>query len=73
MPENKLTDRILRPKEAARYLGVSPATLWRMDKRGDIKNKKRISTNAVGWFKSDLDAALSNIADEYENLQEAAK
>ena len=32
-------DRILRPKEAARVLGVSRATFWRISKAADFPKK----------------------------------
>ena len=55
-----MTDRILRPKEACEYLGIGIATLWRLEQKGELKGKRRISRGAVGWMKSDLDKFLEN-------------
>lgn len=47
-------DRIVRPSEARRILGVSKATLWRMQQRGEIPAPMRISRGAVGWRESTI-------------------
>ena len=57
----KMNDRIYRPKEASNYLGISIASLWRLEKSGALKNKRIISRGAVGWLKSDLDNYLDEV------------
>ncbi len=47
-------DRILRPKEAARFLGVSRTTFWRIAKSVDFPKKICIGARAVGWLRADL-------------------
>ncbi|CDQ11529.1 conserved protein of unknown function [Acidithiobacillus ferrivorans] len=47
-------DRILRPKEAARVLGVSRTTFWRIAKAVDFPKKICIGARAVGWSRDDL-------------------
>ena len=47
-------DRILRPAESARVLGVSRATFWRIAKAIDFSKKIRIGARAVGWLRDDL-------------------
>lgn len=46
--------KILRPKEAATYLSLSLATLWRLNKKGDFPQKVRLSAKSVGWLESDI-------------------
>lgn len=50
-----MSDRILRPKQAAVILGVSRTTLHRLE-TGDptFPVKIRITARAVGWRESDL-------------------
>ncbi len=50
--------KILRPKQAAAYLSLSLATLWRLNKEGDFPQKIKLSVKAVGWFEEDIAAWL---------------
>lgn len=50
--------KILRPKQAAAYLSLSLATLWRLNKKGDFPQKIKLSVKAVGWFEEDIAAWL---------------
>lgn len=51
---NSITNELLPQKAAAKYLGVSVTTLWRLRKMGEIKIV-RIG-NKANVRKSDLDA-----------------
>ena len=57
-------DRIVRPSEARRILGISKATLWRMTKRGELPRPMRISRGAVGWRSSTIEAFIDQREDE---------
>lgn len=45
---------VLRPKEAAAYLGVSQATLWRMVNRGELLPPHSLSLRTKGWLEEEL-------------------
>ncbi len=45
---------IIRPSELAEILSVSPVTIWRMEKRGELPPRKRISARCVGWLEDDI-------------------
>lgn len=45
---------IVRPSELSKLLSVSKPTLWRMEQRGELPKRVRISERAVGWLKSDI-------------------
>lgn len=54
------TDPIFRNKAAADYLGsISLVTLWRLSHTEDFPRKIKLSTRAVGYRKSELDAWLA--------------
>lgn len=51
---------ILRPKQLAKYLSLSLATVWRLQQQEDFPKKIQLSTKAVGWFEADIVAWLEN-------------
>ncbi len=46
--------QIIRPTELAEILSVSKQTLWRMENRGELPKRVKISKRAVGWLESDI-------------------
>jgi prophage regulatory protein len=52
--------KIIRPNELAKLLHISTTTLWRMEKRGDLPQRIKLSTRAVGWLESDIQEWLKN-------------
>ena len=50
----------LRPKEAARYLGISPGLLHKAVSKGQGPRKLRIGRAAL-YFKKDLDSFLERL------------
>jgi predicted DNA-binding transcriptional regulator AlpA len=50
----KTTIKIIRPSELAEALSVSTVTVWRMEKRGDLPPRRKISQGTSGWLESDL-------------------
>jgi predicted DNA-binding transcriptional regulator AlpA len=53
------TQRLLRPPEAGKYLGLSISTLAKRRLTGDGPVFVRLSSRAVGYRQSDLDKWLS--------------
>jgi predicted DNA-binding transcriptional regulator AlpA len=53
--ETKIQPRYLRPKDAARYLGFSKSTLFRIVKAGLLNPGTKIFTNCTVWSIEDLD------------------
>ena len=50
--------KILRTNELAELLSVSKPTLWRMQKRGDLPPKIKLSPRCVGWKEDDINVWL---------------
>ncbi len=40
---------ILRKKEVCRRVGLSPVTIWRMEREGNFPPRVQLSKRAVGW------------------------
>lgn len=53
-------NRMLRVWEVLERVGVSRATLWRMERTGNFPRSRRISKNAVGWFEREIEAWLQS-------------
>ena len=52
------SDRILRPRELSNRIGLSPTTLWRLRRRGDLPEPIRLSPGCVGWRSSEIERWL---------------
>ena len=60
--------KLIRADELAAMLSCSTTTIWRMEKRGDLPPKIRISANIVGWRLSDIEAWLDQKLESSEDL-----
>ena len=56
--KNKLS--IIRPGQLAEILSVSSVTVWRMEKRGELPPRRKISNRCVGWLETDILEWLEN-------------
>ena len=50
-----LMDEIIRPRDLRKHTGLSRQTIWRLERKGDFVTKYRLSTNAVGYLRSDVE------------------
>ena len=51
---------VLRPREAARYVGLSRPTIDRWRKAGKFPKALQLGAQAIGWRRSDLDDWLND-------------
>lgn len=47
-------DRLIKCNELIGILGVSRSTIDRMEKRGELPKRVRVSSNRIGWLESDI-------------------
>jgi prophage regulatory protein len=47
-------NEILRTKAVQQAVGLSKSTLWRLCRDGKFPARRRLSTNSVGWLRSDI-------------------
>jgi predicted DNA-binding transcriptional regulator AlpA len=57
---NTHVQRLLRPPEAAPYIGLSVSTLAKQRLRGDGPKFVRLSPRAVGYLQADLDEWIAS-------------
>ena len=55
-----MNNRIVRPRELAKKLSISIATLYRMKKAGELPPQVKIHERAVGWKVSDIEEWLDS-------------
>lgn len=53
---------VLRRDQACHFLGVSPATLYRLSSAGELPAPIKLTRKASGWLLSDLQAFIEKRA-----------
>lgn len=56
------TQRIIRKTELFSKLGLSDATIWRLEKAGKFPKRIKLGGNSVGWFDGEINAWLAKKA-----------
>ena len=51
--------RIIRKPELFSKIGLSDATIWRMEKTGRFPGRIKLGGNSVGWFNNEVEKWLS--------------
>ena len=46
---------ILRVQEVSRRVGLSRTTLWRLAKRGEFPQARKLTAKTIGWLESDVE------------------
>ena len=52
--------KVLRPAEVVERIGLSRATIWRLEREGDFPRKVVLSKNSTGYFEHELNEWLAN-------------
>ena len=58
------TDRVIRKPEVQKIVGLSDATIWRLERRGEFPKRIQLGGNSVGWLLSEVLAWLKMKAQE---------
>ena len=64
MLDKKTNKRIIRKPELLSIIGLSDATIWRMEKAGYFPKRIQLGGNSVGWFDDEIDQWLSRKASD---------
>lgn len=60
------TERLIRKPELFNRIGLSDATIWRLEKAGSFPKRVQLGGNSVGWFESEVDAWFEEKAAQRE-------
>ncbi len=52
--------RILRLVEVVRRVGLSPSTIWRLQRAGDFPRRRQVGPNSVGWLEHEIEEWLES-------------
>jgi len=58
------TERLIRKPELMSMIGLSDATIWRMERAGKFPRRVQIGGNSVGWLQSEINEWLERKAAE---------
>lgn len=53
-------DEYLRDPAVRKAAGLSRTTIWRKEKDGTFPRRRKLSANAVGWLRSEVEAWLAS-------------
>lgn len=53
-PREQSPSTIVKGKELKELTGLSPTTIWRLEKDGRFPQRIQLSTNRVGWLRSEI-------------------
>ena len=56
--------QLLRVKDVERELGISRTTIWRLVKAGAFPTPLRITSKAIAWRRSDIEAWQEQLAEK---------
>ncbi len=52
--------RLLRPRDVAETVGLSRATIWRLERDGMVPKRRHVGPNSVGWLEHEIDEWLES-------------
>jgi prophage regulatory protein len=52
---------ILSKKQVVKKIGLSPVTLWRMEKSGDFPHRIKLGTRRIGWREDDVNSWIESL------------
>lgn len=47
--------KIMKKSEVVKKVGLSPVTIWRLEKDGKFPRRRQLSERRVGWVESEID------------------
>ena len=62
--EKTLDERVIRKPELMNRIGLSDASVWRMERKGMFPRRIRLGGNSVGWFESEINRWFAQKAAE---------
>lgn len=54
-------EKILRPKDIQKIIGLSRTTIWRLEQRGLFPLRRQLGARIVGWLEGEISAWLESL------------
>ncbi|MBI5191253.1 MAG: AlpA family phage regulatory protein [Nitrospirae bacterium] len=54
-----MQDKFIRRPEVLKIVGLSATTIWRLERAGTFPMRRKLSTGAVGWLESEIQAWMT--------------
>jgi prophage regulatory protein len=61
-------EKLLRPKDVQRMIGLSRTTIWRLEQRGLFPLRRQLGARIVGWLEGDINAWLESLPTAQPNI-----
>ena len=68
-----MNQRIIRKPELFARVGLSDATIWRMEKAGKFPRRVRLGGNSVGWIDDEIQGWFNDKLNERVQLAGAGR
>lgn len=54
-------EKLLRPKDVQRMIGLSRTTIWRLEQRGLFPLRRQLGARIVGWLEGDINLWMESL------------
>ena len=68
-----MNQRIIRKPELIARVGLSDATIWRMERAGKFPRRIRLGGNSVGWIDQEIESWFNDKLNERVQLAGAVR
>jgi prophage regulatory protein len=62
--KEKMESKVIRVKELRAETGLSPVTIWRLEKASLFPKRRKLGLHAVGWLRTEIEAWLESGVDK---------
>jgi prophage regulatory protein len=61
-------NEIVRQSQLKEITGLSPTTIWRLERRGEFPPRRKLTSMAVGWLRLEIDEWVVSRQNAWGNI-----